>query len=213
MIYAIGGEKGGPGKTTLATCISPLLNDLIVVDTDPQASFSNWAALRTQRIKEEGATIKPIRCIQKFGDNLSDDIEDLSKRYSNVLIDVAGKDSVALRESLLICNKIIYPIQATQLDIWTLPKIQKITKDAKRFNKKLESYYLLTQCPTNTKQEKQEAKELLSDIEEIKLLNSLTHIRKAYRKAPSLGLSVLEYEPKDEKAIFEVNNIFEEVFK
>jgi chromosome partitioning protein len=213
MIYAIGGEKGGTGKTTVGTCVAPLIDDLIVVDTDVQSSFSNWAALRMQKIKDKKLNVKPIRCVQKFGENLADDVQDLSKRYDNVLIDVAGKDTTELREALLVCDKIIFTIQATQFDVWTLPKIQKMTKDAKRFNKKLKAYYLLTQCPTNTKEEKEEARELLSDVKEIKLLDSLTHIRKSYRKAPGLGVSVLEYDPVDEKAREEIRNIFEEVFK
>ena len=46
MIVLIGGEKGGTGKTTIATNLAALRamagRDVLLVDTDPQGSASYW---------------------------------------------------------------------------------------------------------------------------------------------------------------------------
>ena len=50
MILLVGGEKGGTGKTTIATNLAvkrlQASGDLLLVDTDKQGSASAWAAIR-----------------------------------------------------------------------------------------------------------------------------------------------------------------------
>ena len=52
MIVLIGGEKGGTGKTTLATNLAQMRaargRDVLLVDTDKQESASAWASLRAE---------------------------------------------------------------------------------------------------------------------------------------------------------------------
>ena len=69
MVILIGGEKGGTGKTTIATNLAALRalagHDVLLVDTDSQGSASYWASSRDE------AGIKPrVACIQKFGKGL-----------------------------------------------------------------------------------------------------------------------------------------------
>ena len=55
MVILIGGEKGGTGKTTLATNLAANLvlegSDVLVIDTDHQGSFTTWSALRDETDK------------------------------------------------------------------------------------------------------------------------------------------------------------------
>ena len=66
MIVLIGGEKGGTGKTTIATNLAAMRalagRDVLLIDTDPQGSANYWAQSRD----EEGITPR-VACIQKFG--------------------------------------------------------------------------------------------------------------------------------------------------
>ena len=52
MIVLIGGEKGGTGKTTIATNLAALRamagRDVLLVDTDPQGSASYWTTSRDE---------------------------------------------------------------------------------------------------------------------------------------------------------------------
>jgi len=69
-IVLFGGEKGGTGKTTLATNMAAMLalkgRDVLLLDTDRQGTASFWATIR------EDTEIEPrIPCVQKFGKGLA----------------------------------------------------------------------------------------------------------------------------------------------
>lgn len=74
-IILIGGEKGGTGKTTLAVNLAALRalqgRDVLLIDTDVQASTSYWAQSR-----DEAQTRPRIACIQKFGKGLPTEVRD-----------------------------------------------------------------------------------------------------------------------------------------
>ena len=81
MVILIGGEKGGTGKTTIATNLAALRalagHDVLLVDTDSQGSASYWASSRDE------AGIKPrVACIQKFGKGLQGEVRPPSKPRS-----------------------------------------------------------------------------------------------------------------------------------
>ncbi len=60
---------------------------------DPQGSANYWAQSR------DDESINPrVACIQKFGKGLPKEVQDLSGRYDDIIID-AGRDSVELRSS------------------------------------------------------------------------------------------------------------------
>ncbi|MBK8536321.1 MAG: AAA family ATPase [Candidatus Competibacteraceae bacterium] len=94
-IILIGGEKGGTGKTTLAVNLAALRalqgRDVLLIDTDIQASASYWAQTRDE------AGIQPrVACIQKFGKGLQTEVRDLAKRYQDIVIDAgAGFGGIA----------------------------------------------------------------------------------------------------------------------
>jgi chromosome partitioning protein len=104
-IILIGGEKGGTGKTTLAVNLAALRalkgRDVLVMDTDIQASASDWAQTR-----DETAVTPRVACIQKFGKGLQTEAHDLAKRYQDLIIDAGGRDSLELRAALVVAGRI-----------------------------------------------------------------------------------------------------------
>src|SRR5258708_2604751 len=119
MIILIGGEKGGTGKTTLSTNLAAYMVknelDVLLIDTDKQGSASAWCAVR-----DENTEVLRVPCMQKFGNSLIKEIKDLSTRYTNIIIDAGGRDSVELRAAMTIADKMYIPIQASQFDVWTI---------------------------------------------------------------------------------------------
>ena len=100
MIILIGGEKGGTGKTTIATNLAAMRalagRDVLLIDTDPQGSANYWVQSRD----EEKITPR-VACIQKFGKGLPAEVKDLAHRYQDIIIDAGGRDSVELRSALV----------------------------------------------------------------------------------------------------------------
>lgn len=218
MIVLIGGEKGGTGKTTIATNLAVIRaglgHDVLLVDTDKQGSASYWANVRDdQREDATDDNIKHIANIQKFGSNIATDLTDLQKRYEDIIIDAGGKDSVELRSAMTVANVMYIPVRAAQFDIWTLDTIDKLAERAKIFNKGLEARILINAAPANPSvSEIEEAKAALSDFEFLKLSDCLLKERICYRKAARDGIAITEQKQKDQKAIQEFMTLYKEIF-
>lgn len=211
-IILIGGEKGGTGKTTLAVNLAALRalqgRDVLLIDTDVQASTSYWAQSR-----DEAQTRPRIACIQKFGKGLPTEVRDLARRYQDLIIDAGGRDSVELRSSLVVAERVFIPIQPSQFDIWTLGRMDDLVRTAQGFNAELRASVVISRASTNPSvNEAAEARTLLADFEHLRLANAIIRDRIAYRKAARDGLSVDELKPGDPKAIEEMRALFREVF-
>lgn len=212
MIILIGGEKGGTGKTTIATNLAAIRaikgHDVLLVDTDKQGSASAWSDIRD--LKNLGVRVPNI---QKFGANLAADILDLNTRYEDIIIDAGGRDSIELRAAMTVTNKMYVPVQASQFDIWTLSIINDLIFQAKAFNPTLQPKVLINRAATNpVVNEVEEAKEVVGDFENLMVADNILKERISYRKAAKSGLSVVELIKADLKAVNEITNLYMEVF-
>jgi chromosome partitioning protein len=206
MIILIGSEKGGVGKSTLATNFSVYLTllgkDVILVDSDKQRTSSNWADDRRK------SNLPIVESVSKY-DNIRHTLKDLQKRYEYVIVDAQGRDSIELRTGLLSANICITPVQPSQADLDTIYKMVNITQTAQETNEELKTYSIISRAP-NTSTEITEARQCLSNVKEIQLLNNVVYDRRIYRDALGTGKSVLEME--NDKAIQELTLVCEEIF-
>jgi len=212
MIVLIGGEKGGTGKTTLATNLAAMRalagRDILLIDTDQQGSANYWAQSRDE------AQISPrVACVQKFGKGLPIEVKDLAKRYQDIIIDAGGRDSVELRSAMVVAHKVYIPIQPSQFDIWTLNQMDQLVETAKGFNPGLLAKVIISRSSTNPSvHESDDTVEILNDFSNLNLARTGIKDRIAYRKAASSGLGVSELKPKDPKAVEEMEALYNEVF-
>jgi len=210
MITLIGAEKGGTGKTTVATNLAAIRskkNDVMLLDTDTQGSATYWISTR------DDSKIKPlIFCAQRFG-RIDTEISKLSKKFDDVIIDAGGRDSEELRSAMLVADRVYIPVQPSQFDVWTINSMANMVQKAIMFNPKMKAYILLNRASTNPSvSELDETIKILSDIEHLNLSASIIKDRIAFRKAAREGLSVTEMKPPDQKAINEINNLYKEIF-
>lgn len=212
MIILIGGEKGGPGKTTLSTNLAAIrtkeIEDVLLVDTDKQPTASFWCSVR-----EDKKIMPRVASIQKFDKAVRTEIIELKKKYTDIIIDAGGRDSPELRGSLLVCDKAVFPLRPSQFDLWTLSRLNYLVEVALEINETLKAFVIINQCsPNPAVKEAEEMKEFLNEFENINLLNTVICERIVFRRAALNGMSVTEYKPEDLRANEEMMSFYEEIF-
>lgn len=185
-IITIANQKGGVGKTTIATNLVVALSKkgtVVLVDADDQQSAVKWSKRRTEN---------PIDTEHHTGD-LQKVLHDLQKKYDYVVLDVAGRDSDEFRSALKIADKLIVPTQPSQADVEVLPFVLKMFNTYHKGNEKLEPFIVVNKAPSNSKStEVTDSIELLQTLPKFKILNTVIRDRKQFRDASVQGLSVLE---------------------
>src|SRR5918998_6809385 len=89
MIIAIVNQKGGCGKTTIATNLAAMFaaegREVLLVDADPeQHSAMNWCADRPEHLPKVHSSSLPAR-------NLRKDADSLRQKWEMVIIDGGGR--------------------------------------------------------------------------------------------------------------------------
>jgi len=211
MIILCGGEKGGAAKTTIATNFASILagmsRDVLLVDTDPQGSASDWASTRATQ-----ENVVRVGAIQKFGKGLLAEVQDLASRYDDVILDAGGRDSAELRASLAVADVAVLPFQPSHFDLWTVNRAAELIETARGFNQNLVVIAVISRASTHAvANDTAEAKELLQDYQSMILANSVLRDRVAFRRAAGMGLGVVESK-LDEKASLEMQHLFDQVW-
>lgn len=220
MIVLIGGEKGGTGKTTIATNLAQMRTargyDSLLIDTDKQLSASSWASTR----EEEGVTPR-INCLEKrVADitkqrgGIAKDILDVAGRYDDVIIDAGGRDSLELRSAMVVADILIIPIQASQLDLWTLGTMEELVSNALVSNPNLKAYCVINRGSPNPQMvETGEASELITgELSTIEFSEVVMKDRVSYKRAIAEGKGIEEMKPTDPKALAEIESLYAFIF-
>lgn len=205
-IYAVVNTKGGVSKTTIAVHLATMLarqEPTLLIDGDPQASAAAWAAWRRDTDFNPSPT---TTCLS--GKAILSEGKELSKGFKHTVVDAGGRDSAALRSALLLAQKAIIPIGASNLDAAALTDLLTVVDLAKDYNPGLDVRVLLTRVDTRTK----DTSEMLAFLAEQKLnvLNSRICERVAFRRAIGEGAIVQEL-GKDQSAIAEIEAFFKEI--
>ena len=79
MIVLFGGEKGGSGKTTIATNIAAIRttvsSDVLLIDTDRQSTASFWCGVR----EDKGITPR-VASVQKYDKAVRTEVKERIKK-------------------------------------------------------------------------------------------------------------------------------------
>ena len=220
MILTVGGEKGGVGKSTLAIHLAYMLQragrDPLLIDADPQGSATNFAAARDER----QATPR-LGCVQKLGKGLAHDVRSLASRYSDIVIDTGGRDTVELRLAMLVSERVLVPINCSAFNWWTLEKVDQLVGEARLSNPDLRASVLLNRAPGNPQLRRRKvatAADRLRSAEfaSLDVLECFLVERTAFQDNEEFGLTV--WEPSalrgsiDPAACSELAALYREVF-
>ena len=207
MIYAVANTKGGVGKSTTAVHLATMLargGKTLLIDADPQPTSSSWAAWRREA-KECGPSPTTTKL---SGKAVFTEGQQLQAGFDNVVIDVGGRDSVALRSALLLAGMVIIPIGASAFDSAAMTDLQEILDLSNDYNPGLKVRVLLTRMHPTTSDDAK----MLEFLTEQKLTVFDVRIKErvAFRRSTEEGLTVQEL-GKDKKAIAEMEAFFTEV--
>lgn len=190
-VYLSGGEKGGVGKSTLATMLAAMLSadgrDVLLLDTDTSGDASGWVAAR-----REGYPKAPIVHGMRNHGRVAACVRDAARRYDDVVVDAGGRDSEALRSAMTVTEVMVLPLCPAQFDLWSVAKMERLVAEARAFNPELAALVVLNRASTNwASREAEDALAFLAETE-LSLARTVLHDRKAYRDAVAEGLAVFE---------------------
>lgn len=217
MIVCVGSEKGGTGKSMIASNLAIMRaaegREVLLIDADPQGSAVEFARSRDER--EPG--VKPtLSCIQVQGRSVAPELKKLRPRYDDIVVDIGGRWTEGFAGALKIADKVVIPFLPSQSDAWALENMQGIVAAARDLNEDLKALMVLNKRDTNPRLSLVgEALEFAGSMEGLDLSTSSLGYRVAFRRAFGEGLSVLELKGReqDKKAAAEIGALAEEVWR
>lgn len=219
MIISICNEKGGSGKSTIATNLAIFKglneNELpILIDTDPQQSIGTFTRIRNHNQSNTKAFDymylgNRIELLQE----LLQDSKEKKETSRDLIIDTGGRDSREMRVAIAYSDIVIIPTIPSQFDASVLDKMAEIIKMAKEVNADLKAFIVINRASPNPFLSKkiESLKSFIKELENdyIKLTDTIIYEREAYKIATSLGLGVCEM--KENKAKVEIQNLCKEI--
>lgn len=203
MIVTVGNTKGGVGKTTLALnlAIERALasRDVWLIDGDRQGTAQTAISLRA-----DAGRAPAIACAQYVdGSALRAQVKHQGPKFQEIVIDVGGRDSTALRAALVLSDVLLVPFAPRSLDVWALADICALVDEARAVNDGLRAYAVLNLADPGGA-DNTEAAAAVADFPQLEYLDAPIRRRKAIANAAGQGLSVLESTPRDAKACDEL---------
>ena len=189
MILAVINQKGGAGKTTIALSIAAAMaaegKRVLLVDTDPQATAQDWAAVRGEA--------PPMTVIGLAKPVLHRDLPALAESYDHVVIDGAPRNYEVARSAILAADLVLIPVQPSGADFWASRETVKLVGEATAFKETQKAAFVVSRKIGRTTL----GREILEALEEFELpvLKAGTASRIAYAETMTAGTTVIESQP------------------
>jgi chromosome partitioning protein len=196
-VIAIVSQKGGAGKTTLALHLAAVAQDAgavaLIIDTDPQATASQWAAWR-EEAPPEVIDCPPPRLAAKIA-------QAQQQGAQVIVIDTPPHADSAARAAVEAADLVLIPCRPSAFDLAAIQTTAKLIELLRK-----PAFVVFTAGSPNAPRVYQEAGELVASFG-TPPCPVLLPDRAAYRHASANGRTVIETEPAS-KAAEEVRQLY-----
>jgi chromosome partitioning protein len=198
MILTVANTKGGVGKTTLvvnfAIAAARAGRDVLLIDGDEQATAMTFAQFRSER------GVHDFTAIALHGRAIRSQKPLLLPKYTDIFIDVGGRDTDGLRAALLVCDACLIPLRPRNPDVWAIPSMLKIVEEVRSVREC--RVFTVLNAADATGQDNVQAAQYLASLAGSTYLASPLVNRKAWNSTFADGLGILEYSDAKAKAEF-----------
>jgi len=194
QVIAVLNQKGGAGKTTIATHLARALQlsgaDVLLVDSDPQGSARDWAAVREDQ---------PVPVIGIDRPTIERDLKSVASGKDFVVIDGAPQAADLAVSAIKAANFVLIPVQPSPYDIWATADLVELVKQRIEVTDgKLKAAFVVSRAIKGTKIGA-EVVEALSGYG-LPVLKSRITQRVSYPSTAAGGTTVSDAEPNGEAA-------------
>lgn len=213
LTIAVLNQKGGVGKTTIATNLAAAAKlegrRTLLVDLDRQGSALDWSAARREGSKLVGlATVKADKAlaIQRF--------REITDGYDVVVLDGPPRLGDVTRSAAVAADVVLVPIQPGPFDLWAAAETLEVLDEADAIRAELKRQparrlFVVNRAGINTVLAR-EAPAAIATRGEV--AEAVVHQRIAFAEAAATGESVLTTEP-DGQAADEIRALYKTIAK
>jgi chromosome partitioning protein len=198
-------QKGGAGKTTLATCIARELviqgYDTVLVDADSQGSARDWRTMTDQETVPVVGMDRPT---------MDKDLKVLNPTGTRwVIIDGAGRNELMTASAIRAADVVLIPVHPSPFDVWAAEDLVQLIKTRQQITDGLPKAAFIVSKAIKRTRLSNDVNEALSDFD-IPVFESFTTQKQAYPASAAQGLTPADTDP-DGDAAREVRQILKEL--
>jgi chromosome partitioning protein len=192
MIIAVLNQKGGVGKTTIATHLAGAFaregRSVLMIDSDPQGSALDWSQRR-----KEATYPRLFGVVGLPRETLHLEAPAIARSTDIVIIDGPPRVTALARSALLAADLVLIPVQPSPYDVWASMEMIELIAEARVFRPELRAAFVINRRVAGTVIGR-EARGALND-KRIPALTSEIHQRIAFAESVAAGRLVGELEP------------------
>jgi len=192
-VIAVLNQKGGAGKTTIATHLARAIQldgqDVLLVDSDPQGSARDWAAVREDQ---------PVTVVGIDRPTIERDLKNLAKK-DVVVIDGAPQAADLAVSAIKAADFVLIPVQPSPYDIWATADLVELVKQRIEITDgRLRAAFVVSRAIKGTKI----GAEVSAALEgyDLPVLSTRVIQRVVYPGTAASGSTVLDAEPTGDAA-------------